>query len=368
MTIYLDNNATTTLDPLVIEAVLKELSTIPGNPSSIHSCGRTARSRLQKYRDRIAHSLKVQPQEILFTSGGTESMNLLIRGLFEKGHIISSNIEHACVYNTLLSLQKKGAALSLLPAGLLGAVLPEQVESAIRPDTTLIVLSAVNSETGVKADIQSLGALALKYHIPLIIDGVAWLGKEIFSIPEGITGIGFSGHKLHAPKGVGCVYLRTSSKLSPFMTGAHQEYGLRPGTENLPGIAGLAQAIELLPSYLPQATERMKQLRNRLETGLFPATVNGTGERICNVTNLSFPDNLGEDLLVALDEAGIAVSHGSACASGALEPSRILTQMGVPFYSARSAIRFSLSRYTTSEEIEKTLATVEHILKTQAPP
>lgn len=367
MKIYLDNNATTPLDPLVIEAVLQELSAAPGNPSSIHSFGRATKRRLQGYRETIARFFSVQPQEILFTSGGTESMNLLIRGLFEKGHIISSNIEHSCVYNTLLSLQKGGASLSLLPAGLLGAVLPEHVEAAIQSDTALIVLCAVNAETGVKHDIGAIGALALKYNIPLVVDGVAWLGKELFSIPPGVTGIGFSGHKLHAPKGVGCVYLRATSKLSPFITGAHQEYGLRPGTENLPGIAGLAKAIDLLPSYLPEATRRMELLRNQLEKGLQSrietTLLNGAGRRICNVSNLSFPQELGEDLLVALDQEGIALSHGSACASGALEPSRVLTQMGIPFSVARSAIRFSLSRYTKPEEIEVTVATTARIVE-----
>jgi cysteine desulfurase len=367
MKIYLDNNATTPLDPLVIEAVLQELSAAPGNPSSIHSFGKGAKRRLQGYRENIARFLSVQPHEILFTSGGTESMNLLIRGLFEKGHIISSNIEHSCIYNTLLSLQKRGASLSLLPAGLLGAVLPEQVEAAIQPDTALIVLCAVNSETGVKHDIPKMGALALKYNIPLVVDGVAWLGKELFSIPPGVTGMGFSGHKLHAPKGVGCVYLKAASKLSPFITGANQEYGLRSGTENLPGIAGLAKAIDLLPSYLPEATRRMELLRDQLETGLRnqinPVIVNGAGQRICNVSNLSFPQDLGEDLLVALDQEGIAVSHGSACASGALEPSRVLTQMGVPFSVARSALRFSLSRYTKPDDIDVAIATTARIVK-----
>jgi cysteine desulfurase len=310
--------------------------------------------------------LKVKPNEILFTSGGTESMNFLLKGARAEGHIISTNIEHSCVYHTLLELQKQGADVSFLPAGLLGAVSPELIEAAIRPDTRFITLCAVNGETGVKHDIAEIGRIALKHQIPVFVDGVAWLGKELFSIPAGITGIGFSGHKIHAPKGTGFVYLNSSCKLNPLLIGAHQEYGLRAGTENLPGIAGLAKAIELITASLPAATERMACLRDRLEAGLLqkaaPAVVNGMGKRICNVSNIAFPQDLGEDLLIALDRAGIAISHGSACASGALEPSRILTQMGLPFSVARSALRFSLSRYTTEEEIDKAISVTAELV------
>lgn len=360
--IYLDNNATTQLDPLVVEAVLQELSWGPSNPSSAHSLGLAARGRLQGYREQIAWLLKVKPNEILFTSGGTESINFLLKGLGAGGHIISTNVEHSCVYHTLLELQKQGADVSFLPAGLLGAVTPELVESAIRPDTRFITLCAVNGETGVKHDLEKVGHIALKHNIPLFVDGVAWLGKEPLSIPAGVTGIGFSGHKIHAPKGVGFVYLNASCKLHPLLLGAHQEYGLRAGTENLPGIAGLAKAITL-----PAATEQMALLRNRLEAGLLqkatPAVVNGMGPRICNVSNIAFPQDLGEDLLIALDRAGIAISHGSACASSALEPSRILTQMGLPFSIARSALRFSLSRYTTEEEIDRAISVTAEIVQ-----
>jgi cysteine desulfurase len=367
--IYLDNNATTGVDPRVLEAMLPELSLTPSNPSSIHFFGQEAKNRLQKARESIASFFMVKPQEILFTSSGTEAINLILRGFFPKeisGHAITSNVEHSCVYKTLSDLQTKGLDVAFLPAGLLGAVSPEQVKEAIRPHTRFIALIAANNETGVKHDLDAIGQIALDAGIPLIVDGVALLGKELFTLHPGISAITFSGHKVHGPKGVGCAVVRSTLKLAPFLTGGSQEYALRPGTENLPGIIGLAKAIELLKTELPEAGHRMAKLRDLLEAGLLqkanPVVVNGMGPRICNTTNLSFPGDQGEDLLIALDMAGIAVSHGSACSSGALEPSRVLTNMGLPMQIARSALRFSLSRNTTLAEIERTIETVSEIV------
>lgn len=357
--IYLDNNATTGLDTRVLNAMLEELSTVPSNPSSTHYFGQQARARLQKARDTIASFLQVKAHEILFTSGGTESINLAIRGRLQGNrycHVISSNVEHSCVYNTLMQLKAEGIDTSFLPAGLLGAVHVDEVRAAIRPETRLIVLSAVNSETGVKIDMEAIAKVAQEANIPFIVDGVALLGKELFTIPHGVSAMGFSGHKFHGPKGSGFAFLRSSFKIPPLFTGGDQEFGMRAGTENLAGIIGMAKAIELLATELPTASHRMAQLRDKLESGLLvhakPAIVNGIGPRVANACNLSFPDVQGEDLLIALDMAGIAVSHGSACSSGALEPSRVLTNMGIPHHIAKSAIRFSLSRFTTEEEID----------------
>ena len=374
--IYLDNNATTGVDPQVLEVMLPELSLTPCNPSSSHYFGQEAKQRLQSSREIIAAFFNVKPHEVIFTSGGTEAMNLMLRGFFSReirGHAITSNVEHACVYNTLSALQKNGLDVSFLHAGLLGAVSPDQIQKALQSDTRFIVISAVNNETGVKHDLDAIGQIALGAGIPLIVDGVAWLGKELFALHPGISGICFSGHKLHAPKGIGFAIVRSTFKIHPYLTGGGQEYSLRAGTENLPGIIGMAKAIELLKIELPEATYRMAMLRDRLETGLMqkanPVVVNGSGKRICNTCNLSFPDAHGEDLLIALDMAGIAVSHGSACSSGALEPSRILTHMGLPLEMTRSAIRFSLSRHTTLEEIDRTVemtaAIVEKLRKKQ---
>jgi cysteine desulfurase len=366
--IYLDNNATTGVDPRVLEAMLPELSPTPNNPSSLHYFGQEARNRLQGARDQIASFLKVKSHEILFTSSGTEAMNLLLKGSLPhqiSGHAISSNIEHSSLHNTLLDLEKKGMNITFLEAGLSGCVTPEQIQQAIRPETHYIALSAVNSETGVRIDLDQIAAVALKASIPLLIDSVALLGKELFHIPPGVSGMAFSGHKIHGPKGTGFVFVRSSHKLLPQITGGGQEYSLRSGTENLPGIMGMAKAVELLRTELPTATHRMARLRDRLEEGLknkaVPIVVNGTAPRICNTTNLSFPEITGEDLLIALDMAGIAVSHGSACSSGSLEPSRILTSMGLPYANAKSALRFSLSRNTTEEEIDQAIDIISTI-------
>lgn len=366
--IYLDNNATTAIDARVLESMLTELSYIPSNPSASHYFGQTAKQRLNGARETIASFLRVKPHEIIFTSGGTESMNMLIRGALHddlSGHILSTNVEHSSVYNTLLRLTRipnSHIDVSFLPAGLWGAVHPDAFQAALRKNTRLIVLSAVNSETGVKHDIEAIADIAYKAHIPLIIDGVALLGKELFILPQGVSAMGFSSHKFHGPKGTGFSFIRSSFKIDPLLLGGDQEFGMRAGTENLAGIIGMAKAIELLQTELPSATHRMAFLRDRLESGLLvrtnPVIVNGMGPRIANTCNLAFPDASGEDLLIALDMAGIAVSHGSACTSGALEPSRILTNMGIPYPIARSAIRFSLSRNTTEDEID---ACIEHV-------
>jgi cysteine desulfurase len=368
--IYLDNNATTGVDPRVLEAMLQELSMVPANPSSTHFFGREARYRLLRAREQIAHFLRVKPQDVIFTSGGTESLNLILRGAFEhfpKGTVISSNVEHASVFHTLEVFKKKGWQIHYLPAGPFGTVSVEQVEKALDANTRFIVLGAVNSETGVKIDLEKIAKLALFAGIPLVIDGVALLGKELFDILEGVSAMAFSGHKIHAPKGVGFAVIRSSFRFPSVFTGGEQEYSRRAGTENLSGIIGLAKAIELLSLELPSATAKMQALRDRLEQGLkekFPSLlINGTGPRICNTSNLCFPGVDGENLLMSLDLAGIAASHGSACSSGALEPSRVLINMGVPTQLARSAIRFSLSRWTTDEEIKTCIETTSTLIE-----
>ncbi len=361
--IYLDNNATTGVDPRVAEAIAIELSTPPSNPSSIHYFGQEAKKRLIHARETIAQYLDVKPHEIIFTSGGTESMNLLIRGIPQEGHFITSDVEHSCVYKTLSAHPN----VTYLPAGLWGAIQPEAIAAAIRPDTKAIILSAVNSETGVKHDLEAIATIALQANIPFIVDAVALLGKEPFSIPKGVSAMGFSGHKFHAPKGVGFAFIRSPLKLPPSLTGGDQEYGRRAGTENLPGIIGLAKAISLLKTELPAASEHMRLLRDRfqeeLSSKLNPITINGLGPRVVNTCNLSFPGIQGEDLLMQLDLSGIAVSHGSACSSGALEPSRVLTNMGISTPIARSAIRFSLSRYTTENEIDRAIEAIVFIVQ-----
>jgi cysteine desulfurase len=365
--IYLDNNSTTALDPRVISAMQEVLVSIPFNSSSIHSFGQEAKKLLTKSRDTIAHALHVIPQELVFTSGGTEALNLLIRGFYTPGcHILTSNVEHPAVRETLQSLN---AQVTYLPAGLWGAIQPHQLEAALAPETGLIVLMSANNITGVKTDIDAIGRIAHQRNIPFIVDGVQHLGKEPLRIPQGVSAMAFSGHKFHGPTGIGLAFIRSGYKISSQITGGSQEYGRRAGTENLPGIVGLATAIELLSTELPAATERMGTLRDRLTEGLMEnlgnIVVHGQGPRICNTVHIGFPGIDGETLLLQLDLAGIAASHGSACTSGGLEPSPILLNMQVPASLARTSIRFSLSRNTTQEEINTALELITQLVQRQ---
>lgn len=369
--IYLDNNASTFVDPLVADVIAHTLRYHPGNPSSPHAYGREARSLLIQCRETIAAYLKVKPKEIIFTSGGTESANMAIRGIMAaagKGHIITSNVEHSCVYSLVNALIEEGFTATFLSPGMRGAVSPHDVAAAIQPNTKLIALMAVNNETGVKTDIQAIAQIAEQASIPFFVDGVALFGKETLEIPAGVSAVSFSGHKFHAPKGCGFVYLKSSLKLKPLFIGGEQEYNRRGGTENLPYIAGMAEAVRILQKILPEASQKMLDLRmnfeNALKKNLGDAiSINGEGERVCNTVNMAFSGIDGETLLAALDMAGVAASHGSACASGALEPSRILLNMGIPLEKARESIRFSLSRFTTQEEIEAAVNIIVGLVK-----
>lgn len=367
--IYLDNNATTALDPRVREAMIEELQMPVGNPSSVHAFGQETRNRVTRARRLIAQYLGVKPQELIFTSGGTEAINMVIKGFFTQplGHIITSNIEHSAVYHCVKSMECLGCSATFLSPGLYGAVSPDAVVEAIKPNTKLIVLMAVNNETGVKTDIDAIAKIAHEKKIPFIVDGVALLGKEMFKIPEGVSAMCFSAHKLHGPSGIGLAIIRNKLKLLPLLVGGQQEYGRRGGSENVPGIIGFAEAIHLLDTVLPEASTRMEHLRDHLENGLKTSlpgiSINGHGKRVVNTTNISFAGIDGESLLMKLDLAGIAVSHGSACSSGALEPSRILLNMGIPPEVANTSIRFSLSRFTTIEEIDLCIDRVVHAVK-----
>lgn len=367
--IYLDNNATTALDPRVLGVMQEELASAPANPSSVHYFGQQARQRLSKARQTIANFLQVKPSQLIFTSGGTEALNMLLRGFFSgscAGHLITSQIEHSSIYNTVKILEKRGLQVTYLATGLKGYVTVEELAAAVRPDTRLIVLGAVNSETGVKNPINKIAELAKQLNIPLIVDAVALLGKELFTIPEGVSAMTFSGHKLHGPKGVGFAYVNSSLKWEPLLSGGDQEHAKRGGTENLPGIVGLAKAIEILADELPSATYRMETLRDHFEESLKKecgAQVNGAGSpRVANTSNLLFPNIDGETLLLQLDLKGVAASHGSACASGALEPSRVLLNMGLSKKLASSSLRFSFSRFTTIEEIECTIEILKNLI------
>ncbi len=368
--IYLDCNSSTALDARVLEVLIQELKEEEGNPSSIHFHGQQCRRKLDESRQIIARFLGVRPNEIIFTSGGTEGACLLLNGVmqhFTTGHIITSSVEHSCVFETVKDLEKKGYQASFLPVGSLGAVEPHTVKEALRPDTRLITLMAVNNETGVKTDIESIAAIAQQAHIPFVVDGVALLGKESFNIPQGVSAIFFSGHKIHAPKGIGFSVCKQTLKMNPLCTGGTQEFGRRAGTENLPGIIALAQAISILANEQEMITSYLSARRNQLEEGVMArlegVLVNGDGQRVSNTTNLSFVGVDGESLLMNLDLEGISVSHGSACSSGALEPSRILLNMGLPLPRANSSIRFSVGRHTTEEDIARAVDGIVRVVE-----
>ncbi|MDF2549473.1 MAG: nifS [Chlamydiales bacterium] len=353
----------------VAEAIRQFLSEDWGNPSSIHSFGQKSRNLLAEVRSQIANLFRVKPQEVTFTSSGSEALNFLLKGFYLKNrprHVISSNLEHLAVQSCMKWMEKQGAALTFLKPGALGAVSPDLLEEAIRPETGLISLMAVNNETGVKTDVQAIAQVAKRHGIPLIVDGVAWLGKEKLTLSDGVSGIAFSGHKIHAPAGIGFAILGSKMGIEPLIDGGGQELGRRSGTENLLGIAALSKALKLLDKSLPEAERQMEFLRNRLEYGLLEvgdAWVNGgDAPRISNTTNVSFAGVDGETLLMSLDLKKIAVSHGSACSSGAREPSRILINMGVPYQLAASSIRFSLSRYTTQEEVDACISIVRETI------
>ena len=360
--IYLDNNATTPLDPHVFAKFQEVLQNTWANPSSIHLPGQQAKALLLESRERIASHFDVRPQEVVFTSSGTEALNLCIRGVFgfvPKGHIITTRLEHSAVYETVQLLEKAGMDVSYLEAGLNGAASPAQVLEAIRPNTKLISLMAANNETGVKTDIEEIAKIAMCENISFIVDGVALLGKEPFQLHQGVSAICFSGHKFHAPKGIGFAIIRKSLKLSPWITGGPQEGGRRAGTENLAACIALATALDIAHEQIHDSRKKMVHLRDFFEKELLSACpdskINGLGPRICNTSNICFEKVEGEALLMYLDLHGIAASHGSACSSGALEPSRVLLHMGISLKDAASSIRFSLSRFTTQEEIEKSL-------------
>lgn len=369
--IYLDNNATTALETRVRKVLEEELASPPSNPSSVHFFGQEARKRLSKARQTVADFFHVKPSEIIFTSGGTEALNMLLRGFFADnytGHLITSNIEHSSVYQTVKTLEKRGVRVTYLSAGEKGHLTPDSVSRALSHDTRLIILGAVNSETGIKNPITEIAALCAERTLPFLVDAVALLGKEPFVIPQGVSAMTFSAHKFHGPKGIGFAFVRKSFPWQSLLTGGDQEYAKRAGTENLAGILGLAKAIELLSEELTFAEKQMRALRDHFEKSLrhhFPDLIvhGDNSPRVSNTSCLAFPGIDGETLLLHLDMQGVMASHGSACASGALEPSRVLLNMNIPSALARSTLRFSLSRFTTQDEIDRAVEILCRIVR-----
>lgn len=354
--IYLDSNSTALLDPFVKDYLIACLSKPLGNPSSFHSFGQEAKALLTSSRKAVANYLKVKSEQVIFTSGGSEGADLCLRGFLSRKpnpHVITSNVEHPCVHETLADLAKKGAEVTYVPVNREGQVAPSMVQEAIRPSTALITIMAANNETGVMNDIEAIGRIAEQAGIPLVVDGVSWLGKEKVVCYPGISAMFFSGHKIHAPQGVGFVYIKDKKKIEPKIKNASQEFGLRGGTENMLGILGVAAAVKRLSENEEAFLSHIRHLRDYFEEQLLQipqVRLNGSGPRVVNTTNATFENCEGESLLIALDRRGVAASLGSACSSGALEPSRVLLNMGLSPDQARRSLRFSFSRLNTFEE------------------
>jgi cysteine desulfurase len=358
--IYLDNNATTKIDEEVFQVIKQELLSPPHNPSSSHKYGQEAKHLLNIARQTIASYFEVMPHEVYFTSGGTEAINMSIKGILalrKERHIISTKIEHAAIYSTLEEMENLGYKITYLPVDANGNIDIKDLISSINDDTAMIVISSANSETGIRSDIEQIASISHENNIALVVDAVASLGKEQIKLIDGISSLCCSSHKIHGPKGVGISIIPSHIKFSPLITGGQQEFNKRGGTENLPGIIGFAKAIELLQNNLDMYIDHMENLRNHFESTLTShlsgVTINVIGNRVCNTSNLSFKGVSGESLLINLDMQGIMASHGSACTAGAMEISRVLVNMDISTKIAASSIRFSLCRHTTLDEINK---------------
>ncbi len=373
--IYLDNNATTRVCNEALESMLPFLREKYGNPSSMHSFGGEIGKYIKTAREQVAGLIgAADPQEVIFTSCGTESSNMAMRGLTEphKKHIITTKVEHPCVLNVAKHLEKNhGYKVTYLGVNSEGALDPDEFKDSIRPDTALISIMWANNETGVIFPVEQFAAIAKEKNpeVLFFVDAVQAAGKIPIDIKNTqIDMLSISGHKIHAPKGVGAIYVKKGTLITPFMQGGHQERGRRGGTENVAGIVALGMASEQALKYLDDETTRVKQMRDRLEKGIlensFNARINGSRfNRVPNTTNISFEYIEGELILLHMSDLGICASSGSACTSGNLEPSHVLRAMGIPFTAVHGSIRFSLSRYTTDEEIDYVLEKVPAIIE-----
>ncbi len=361
-TVYLDNNATTRVAPEVVEAMLPYFSDFYGNPSSMHSFGGNLGLKVREARARIAALLGAQPEEILLTSGGTESDATAIHAALaaypHKRHIVTTRVEHPAIKNLFEQYGKNGYRVTFIPVDCEGRIDLDEFRASLSEDTAVVSMMWANNETGVLFPVDEVAAELKARGIVFHTDAVQAVGK----IPIDLTRtdvdlLSLSGHKLHGPKGIGALYIRKGTKFKPFMVGGHQEHGRRAGTENVPGIIGLGKACELAAGNLDDIDTRVRGLRDRLENALLEAVpqsmINGErANRLPNTTSIAFEYVEGEAILLMMNEHGIAASSGSACTSGSLEPSHVLRAMGIPFTAAHGSIRFSLSHYTTAEEIE----------------
>jgi cysteine desulfurase len=360
---YFDHNASTPVSTAVLEVLVPALLEVHGNASSIHQDGQLAKERLESARRQVASLLHCDPKELVFLSGGTEADNLAIFGAAQanssaKKHVITTVIEHPAVLNTCRELERQGVSVTYLAVASDGTVDPAAVRQALRPDTVLISVMHANNELGTIQPIQKIAAIAREAGVLLHADGVQAAGR----IPVNVKSLGvdlysISGHKLHAPKGIGALYVKNGTRLHPMQFGGRHERERRAGTENVPGAIALGAAAAAAAADLTEESQRLAALRDQLEQGILarvPSSgVNGArSERVPNTTNIYFDGIDGEALVISLDLKGFAVSSGSACSSGAVEPSHVLLAMGLTRERARASLRFSLGRSNTSEQVD----------------
>jgi cysteine desulfurase len=372
-TIYLDNNATTQVAEEVLDAMLPYFRDLYGNPSSMHSFGGQVGRSIREAREQAAALIGAQPEEIIFTSCGTESDNAAIRSALaahpDRRHILTSRVEHPAVKSLCAHLSRQGYRITELPVDKDGIMDMAQYERALTPDTAIVSLMWANNETGVLFPVEKAAELATERGILFHTDAVQAVGKIPINMrANAIDMLSISGHKLHAPKGIGILYVRKGTKFSPFLIGGHQEKERRGGTENTPSIIGLGKACELAARNMDRENRMVLLLRDRLETEILSripnSRVNGTRlYRLPNTTNISFEFVEGEAILLLMDDYGICASSGSACTSGSLQPSHVLRAMGVPFTMAHGSIRFSLSIYNTEEEIDFVIEKLPSIIE-----
>lgn len=374
-TVYFDNNATTMVAPEVTEAMLPFFGQFYGNPSSMHRFGGEIMGKVDEARGKIAQFLNAEPDEIIFTGCGTESDNAALNGFAELHGpqnitIITSKVEHPAIITPCRNLKKKGATIIEIPVNSKGELDMAAYAAALEaPGKKIVSIMWANNETGVVFPIRQIAQMAKTAGAVMHTDAVQAAGKtqiDLNDVPVDLLSI--SGHKLHAPKGIGVCYMRRGTNLPPFIAGGHQESGRRAGTENVPYIVGLAKACELAGATMQQDIERERALRDKLEQGLLAACpdarINGAGaERLSNTTNISFEYVEGEAIIYMMSDAGICASTGSACASGSLEPSHVIRAMAVPFTALHGSVRFSLSRYTTEREVDYVLAKMPEIIR-----
>ena len=361
-TIYVDNNATTQVDESVLEEMLPYLRESYGNPSSMHSFGGDVAAHITQARERVADLINAEPDEIVFTSCGTESDSTAIWATIEaypdRKHIITSRVEHPAIKNLFEHLSKKGYTVSFVPVDKKGNLDLDYLYEQLTPETAIVSIMWANNETGVIYPVDEIAAAVREKGVVFHTDAVQAVGKLEVDVKKTMVDmLSLSGHKVHAPKGVGALYIKKGTKFSPFLIGGHQEHGRRGGTENVASLIGLGKAAKLAKEQLADAPQKIAALRDKLEKNLLEqipnSMINGDPQhRLPNTTNISYEYVEGESILLMMNELGICASSGSACTSGSLEPSHVLRAMGVPFTAAHGSIRYSLSDYNTEEEID----------------